>query len=219
MIEGNTSGASEFDSDWYYVDGECHRLEGIIRTRTEFSSCRVKRLSQVEAAGGNLPPSEDPFAVISDEATFMTWVFPWELEALTNPDFLLAYITVETERTKIADRFDLSMVFAGVLAIFMGLVLVIMTIFTGGRTLAPLEFGYFLAVIAITVGCVVVLYRKVKQKRHLLDDLDIRYARETDAFRDALRILASLSDHYETYDTTKYAKRYKIIEDALLSGS
>ena len=219
MVLGKKSNPNEFDSDCYYVDDECHRLEEIIRTRTEFSNCRVKRLSTVEIIGGNPPPSEDPFAVISSENTLMAWVYPWELEALSNPDNLLAYLTVETERAKIADSYDLSMVFIGVLIVLMGFVLATMLIFSGGNPLTPLQFGYILVIIAIAVGGFITLYRKIRQKQNLLADLDIRYARETTEFREALRILASLSDHYELLDITKYAKRYKIVEDALLSSS
>lgn len=219
MVLGKKTGPSEFDSDYYYVDDDCLKLEGIIRTRTEFSSCRIKRLSIVDTFGGDPPSSEDPFAVISGEASLMVWVYPWEIEALSNPDNLLAYLIVESERTKIADKYDFTNLILGVLIVFMTLTLVTSIMFSIGSVLTLLQSGVFAVLVITSIGIASAFYRTLRQKRNLLIDLDIRYARETTEFREALRILSNLSDCYDLMDITKYARRYKTIEDALLSGS
>ncbi|MFW9843160.1 MAG: hypothetical protein ACFFEV_01155 [Candidatus Thorarchaeota archaeon] len=219
MVLEKQSSPNDFDSDCYYIDEGCQTLERIIRTRTEFSNCRVKRLSQVEVIGGDPPASEDPFALISSEKTLMAWVYPWELEALSNPENLLAYLIVETERTKIAEATDPSILVLSLLSILIGPVLGTSLYFLLGPFQNPLYFGVFLVIVATSICVIFSLYRKVTKKRNLLTDLDIRYARETTEFREALRTLASLSTDYEIFDTLKYAKRYKIIEDVLLSDS
>ncbi|MBN2228069.1 MAG: hypothetical protein JW779_00635 [Candidatus Thorarchaeota archaeon] len=219
MVLRKKTGPSDFDSDYYYVDDDCLKLEGILRTRTEFSSCRIKRLSVVDTFGGNPPSSEDPFAVISGEESLMVWVYPWELEALSNPDNLLAYLTVESERTKIGDKYDYTILILGVLIIFMAFTLVTSILFSIGYILNSFQSGVIVVLVITSIGIAFAFYRTLKQKRNLLVDLDIRYARETTEFREALRILSNLSDRYDLMDITKYVRRHKTIEDALLSGS